>query len=195
MARQNSAQKITTRMSTRSRKSSRVEEAEETVKAEEEEEEEEEAEEEEDEDEDEDEEEEEEEEEEDEEGDEDEDEDDEFEQQSSSDSDVDEKDSDSDEEIFELENSKQSTLLAESKPRDTFYERGNERDRRIMEMKNSGQLSLAEHIHVDDLSSDDEDGDGLNTIGRVPLHWYDAYDHIGYDTSGKKVVKRKGMLV
>ncbi|CAN0536836.1 unnamed protein product, partial [Scytosiphon promiscuus] len=24
----------------------------------------------------------------------------------------------------------------------------------------------------------------------VPLHWYDEYDHIGYDRSGGKVMKR-----
>ena len=45
-------------------------------------------------------------------------------------------------------------------------------------------------LHVDDLSSDDEEGD--NTIGRVPLHWYDEYDHIGYDTKGEKVMKASG---
>ncbi|GMH50898.1 hypothetical protein TL16_g00894 [Triparma laevis f. inornata] len=42
-------------------------------------------------------------------------------------------------------------------------------------------------LHVDDLSSDDEEGN--NTIGRVPLHWYDEYDHIGYDVKGEKVMK------
>lgn len=26
----------------------------------------------------------------------------------------------------------------------------------------------------------------------VPLHWYDEYDHIGYDRSGKRVMKRPG---
>lgn len=25
---------------------------------------------------------------------------------------------------------------------------------------------------------------------KVPLHWYDEYDHIGYDRSGGKVMKR-----
>lgn len=45
-------------------------------------------------------------------------------------------------------------------------------------------------MHTDDLSSDDEDEDGTrNRIGRVPLHWYDEYDHIGYDAHGKKVIK------
>ncbi len=45
-------------------------------------------------------------------------------------------------------------------------------------------------MHTDDLSSDDEDDDGTtNRIGRVPLHWYDEYDHIGYDAHGTKVIK------
>lgn len=45
-------------------------------------------------------------------------------------------------------------------------------------------------MHTDDLSSDDEDEEGAgNRIGRVPLHWYDEYDHIGYDAHGKKVIK------
>jgi ribosome biogenesis protein ERB1 len=48
----------------------------------------------------------------------------------------------------------------------------------------------AQWIHTDDLSSDDEDGDGVgNRIGGVPLHWYDEYEHIGYDVHGGKVMK------
>jgi ribosome biogenesis protein ERB1 len=54
-------------------------------------------------------------------------------------------------------------------------------------------LEAQKFMHYDDLSSDDEDaGDNPNTIGRVPLHWYDAFDHVGYDVGGSKVVKRKG---
>lgn len=49
---------------------------------------------------------------------------------------------------------------------------------------------LALEMNADDESSDDEDADG-NTIGRVPLHWYDAYDHIGYDIAGQKLIKQK----
>lgn len=45
-------------------------------------------------------------------------------------------------------------------------------------------------LMTDDLSSDDEDPDATqNRIGRVPLHWYDEHDHIGYDAHGSKVVK------
>jgi ribosome biogenesis protein ERB1 len=53
------------------------------------------------------------------------------------------------------------------------------------------QSALSRHMDADDLSSDD-DAPERNTIGRVPLHWYDAYDHIGYDIHGAKVGKTKG---
>ncbi|KAL3920238.1 MAG: hypothetical protein SGILL_003360 [Bacillariaceae sp.] len=54
----------------------------------------------------------------------------------------------------------------------------------------NGTDKTALWMHTDDLSSDDEDDDGnMNRIGRVPLHWYDEYDHIGYDAHGKKVIK------
>lgn len=28
-----------------------------------------------------------------------------------------------------------------------------------------------------------------NTVGNIPLHWYDDYPHIGYDQDGKKILK------
>lgn len=49
-------------------------------------------------------------------------------------------------------------------------------------------LEMAKRMHTDDLESDDE-ADG-NTIGNVPLAWYDDFDHIGYDLAGKKIAKR-----
>ena len=53
--------------------------------------------------------------------------------------------------------------------------------------------STSQWMHTDDLSSDDEDPDGTgNRIGRVPLHWYEEYDHIGYDAHGGKVIKQSG---
>eukprot|EP00605_Chrysophyceae_sp_TOSAG23-4_P000148 GSChrysophyteH1.ASY1.ANO1.171.1 assembled CDS len=56
------------------------------------------------------------------------------------------------------------------------------------------QSALALHMDADDLSSDDEAPE-RNTVGRIPLHWYDAYDHIGYDLHGAKVAKSKGLEV
>lgn len=51
---------------------------------------------------------------------------------------------------------------------------------------------VASWMHTDDLSSDDDDDDADGTgnrIGKVPLHWYDDYEHIGYDAKGQKVQK------
>jgi len=51
--------------------------------------------------------------------------------------------------------------------------------------------AVSQLMHTDDLSSDDEDGEGEgNRIGRVPLHWYDEYDHIGYNAHGSKIIKQ-----
>jgi len=48
----------------------------------------------------------------------------------------------------------------------------------------------AEWMNTDDLSSDEEDEGGSgNRIGRVPLHWYDDYDHMGYDSHGREIMK------
>jgi len=48
-------------------------------------------------------------------------------------------------------------------------------------------------MHADDWSSDDDDEDGKqNRIGRVPLHWYDEFEHIGYDVHGSKLAKSSG---
>jgi ribosome biogenesis protein ERB1 len=68
---------------------------------------------------------------------------------------------------------------------------GQERHRDIFAPHNKDNLAVEKFLHIDDLSSDDEDGEE-NTIGRVPLHWYDAYDHIGYNIAGKRVMKQGG---
>jgi ribosome biogenesis protein ERB1 len=36
-------------------------------------------------------------------------------------------------------------------------------------------------------TSDEEDI--RNTVGNIPMHWYDEYKHIGYDWDGKKIIK------
>jgi ribosome biogenesis protein ERB1 len=58
--------------------------------------------------------------------------------------------------------------------------------------KNDISSAMMTQLNTDDLSSDDDEEYNGNTIGRVPLHWYDAYDHIGYTLDGNKLVKRKG---
>eukprot|EP01125_Pyxidicula_operculata_P007768 TRINITY_DN2634_c0_g1_i2.p1 TRINITY_DN2634_c0_g1~~TRINITY_DN2634_c0_g1_i2.p1 ORF type:complete len:692 (+),score=201.18 TRINITY_DN2634_c0_g1_i2:190-2076(+) len=41
-------------------------------------------------------------------------------------------------------------------------------------------------------SEDSENERELNTIGNVPIEWYEDYDHVGYDLEGKKILKPKG---
>jgi ribosome biogenesis protein ERB1 len=52
------------------------------------------------------------------------------------------------------------------------------------------QRRFAREIHVEDLSSDEEKP--KNTIGEVPLEWYNNLEHIGYDVEGKKITRRYG---
>lgn len=28
-----------------------------------------------------------------------------------------------------------------------------------------------------------------NTVGNIPMNWYDEYPHVGYDWDGKKIIK------
>ncbi|KAJ3031104.1 UNVERIFIED_CONTAM: Ribosome biogenesis protein 1 [Siphonaria sp. JEL0065] len=46
---------------------------------------------------------------------------------------------------------------------------------------------------IPDYASDDSDEETINTIGNVPLEWYEDLDHIGYDINGKKIPKPKGL--
>ncbi|KAK8798717.1 hypothetical protein WA158_007801 [Blastocystis sp. Blastoise] len=44
-------------------------------------------------------------------------------------------------------------------------------------------------LYMDDLSSDDEEAG--NTVGNIPMKWYEQYDHLGYDLDGNKIMKPK----
>ncbi|KAK8819896.1 hypothetical protein WA538_001999 [Blastocystis sp. DL] len=46
-------------------------------------------------------------------------------------------------------------------------------------------------LYLDDFSSDDEEAG--NTIGNIPVKWYDKYDHIGYDLNGEKIMRPKSL--
>ncbi|OQS04127.1 hypothetical protein THRCLA_03604 [Thraustotheca clavata] len=62
------------------------------------------------------------------------------------------------------------------------------REQQLQNMRQDGSLKIASHLHIDDLSSDDEEVH--NTIGNVPLRWYEDYDHIGYTVDGQKIIKK-----
>ncbi len=68
-------------------------------------------------------------------------------------------------------------------------EEDDDEDVELPEEQEKRNWNASLQIHADDLSSDDEEGD-LSRVGRVPLHWYDGYDHIGYGIDGQRV-KRK----
>lgn len=51
------------------------------------------------------------------------------------------------------------------------------------------ELSVPKKDEYEHDSSDEEDV--KNTIGNVPLKWYDEYEHIGYDVQGEKITKPK----
>jgi len=42
----------------------------------------------------------------------------------------------------------------------------------------------------EDIDTSDEE-DIRNTVGNIPMEWYDEYQHIGYDLAGKKIGKKK----
>lgn len=52
---------------------------------------------------------------------------------------------------------------------------------------NSIKTKEQEEDEYKDDTSDEEDI--RNTIGNVPLHWYDEYKHIGYDWDANKIIK------
>lgn len=122
-----------------------------------------------------------------------------FEQQSSSDEDPiedDDESTDGEEGGTKDEDKGAVTRKAESaaNARDWNSGVGVFRSKIISAAKKSGELAAQQIMHNDDLSSDDDEvAERGNTIGRVPLHWYDAFDHIGYDITGSKIAKRKGL--
>jgi ribosome biogenesis protein ERB1 len=117
--------------------------------------------------------------------------DDEFEDQGSSDDD--EINDDDDEEVALNESdqdSEEDELINKVEIATRNWNVGKQRTEnlKLNTLTPSGQLES--QLHIDDLSDDDEDAEG-NTIGRVPLHWYDAYDHLGYNIAGEKILKPK----
>lgn len=55
------------------------------------------------------------------------------------------------------------------------------------ELNGSSSKSQPVEDEYKDDTSDEEDI--RNTIGNIPMHWYDEYKHIGYDWDAKKIIK------
>lgn len=65
---------------------------------------------------------------------------------------------------------------------------------RIFDLKNdrlSNQKDFKGIFKKDEYAENDtsDEEDIRNTVGNIPMHWYDEYKHIGYDWDGKKILK------
>ncbi|KAJ5297944.1 hypothetical protein PENANT_c012G05494 [Penicillium antarcticum] len=60
---------------------------------------------------------------------------------------------------------------------------------RIVKDANGNDRYLYDEIHPDDNSEYSEADENANTIGDIPLKFYDEYPHIGYDINGKKIMR------
>ena len=60
------------------------------------------------------------------------------------------------------------------------------------ESKNKSKVKKGTEGATDEYNYDSSDEEDIrNTIGNIPVNWYDEYDHIGYDLDGSKIRKPK----
>lgn len=53
-----------------------------------------------------------------------------------------------------------------------------------------GNLECRDHKFDEYAESDTSDEEDIrNTVGNIPMHWYDEYKHIGYDWDARKIIK------
>jgi ribosome biogenesis protein ERB1 len=60
---------------------------------------------------------------------------------------------------------------------------------RIVKDANGNERYLYDEINPDDNSDYSDVEENANTIGDIPLSFYDQYPHIGYDINGKKIMR------
>lgn len=59
----------------------------------------------------------------------------------------------------------------------------------LKEIKNVNLATKVENRDEYDNSDTSDEEDIRNTVGNIPMHWYDEYKHIGYDCEAKKIIK------
>lgn len=67
--------------------------------------------------------------------------------------------------------------------------RADEPNVRVVKDANGNDRYLYDEINPDDNSDYSDVEENANTIGDIPLSFYDAYPHIGYDINGKKIMR------
>ncbi|WAO90500.1 Ribosome biogenesis protein ERB1 [Fusarium falciforme] len=105
----------------------------------------------------------------------------------SSDEDVEDPDEDVDEEAHSDDASSELGDSARALP--GLDDEDDQPNYRVVKDANGGERY--EYAEVDPVyDSDDSDAQGpANTIGNIPLSFYDSYPHIGYDINGKKIMR------
>ena len=95
-------------------------------------------------------------------------------------------DSEDDEDHSEDENDAEAELDSDEIPSDEDEE-GGKPNYRIERDANGGERYVYEEIEPDYDSDDSDAKEPVNTIGDIPLSFYDSYPHIGYSIDGKKM--------
>ncbi|KAL2271138.1 hypothetical protein VTJ83DRAFT_509 [Remersonia thermophila] len=75
------------------------------------------------------------------------------------------------------------------KPRKKAEEEEEGRNYRIEKDANGGERYVYDEIDPVYDSDDTDFNEPANTIGNIPLSFYDSYPHIGYDINGKKIMR------
>ena len=103
----------------------------------------------------------------------------------------DEEDEDEEEQEKNITERKPTTVLEESfdKEDEEDHTDSEERNYRIEKDANGNERYVYEEINPDDISDYSETDENANTIGNIPLSFYDEYPHIGYDINGKKIMR------
>ncbi|XP_045597666.1 ribosome biogenesis protein bop1-A [Procambarus clarkii] len=88
-----------------------------------------------------------------------------------------------------------SETTQNAKNKSKFSEKSKKTSLQITKTNNTSsksQNSLQDSSAPDEYAEDSSDEEDLrNTIGNVPIKWYDEYPHLGYDLDGKQIVKPK----
>lgn len=80
---------------------------------------------------------------------------------------------------------KKSSEKEQNENRDSKKEKKKATNGKLTALGRKNQNGYEEYENSD--TSDEEDI--RNTVGNIPMHWYDDYKHIGYDWDAKKIVK------
>jgi ribosome biogenesis protein ERB1 len=85
----------------------------------------------------------------------------------------------------EFKDNEKEKEIQKSKPKPNS---NNPQQEKLLNKKNNNSKPILD-LSQKDLSDDSSDEELLVRTGNVPRHWYDEYDHSGYDIKAQKVIK------